>query len=65
MAHERGEPRACSVVRVPSVEEEDIRRKPRERERRQHECTAHSNRIKGLLAVQGVYNVRRQGWLLQ
>ena len=58
MAHERGEPRACSIVRVPSAEEEDIRRLPRERERLQSECTAHGNRIKGLLAVQGIYHVR-------
>jgi len=57
MAHERGEPRACSIVRVPTAEEEDIRRLPRERERLQRECTAHSNRIKGVLAVQGVYHV--------
>ncbi|PKU21338.1 IS110 family transposase [Telmatospirillum siberiense] len=57
MAHERGEPRACSVCRVPSVEEEDARRLPRERERLQSERTAHSNRIKGLLAVQGIYHV--------
>jgi transposase len=57
MAHERGEPRACSVVRPPSAEEEDIRRLPRERARLQRECTAHSNRIKGLLAVQGIYHV--------
>lgn len=57
MAHERGEPRACSVVRVPTVEEEDARRLPRERQRLQSECTAHNNRIKGLLAIQGVYHV--------
>lgn len=57
MAHERGEPRACSIVRVPSVEEEDVRRLPRERDRLQSACTAHSNRIKGLLAVQGIYHV--------
>jgi transposase len=57
MAHERGEPRACSIVRVPTAAEEDIRRLPRERERLQRECTAHSNRIKGVLAVQGVYRV--------
>lgn len=57
MAHERGEPRACSVVRVPSVEEEDSRRLPREHKRLGEECTAHSNRIKGLLAVQGIYHV--------
>ena len=57
MAHERGEPRACSVVRPPSAEEEDIRRLPRERSRLLRECTAHGNRIKGLLAVQGIYHV--------
>jgi transposase len=57
MAHERGEPRACSIVRVPSAEEEDVRRLPRERERLKSESTAHSNRIKGLLAVQGIYHV--------
>jgi transposase len=60
MAHERGEPRACSVVRVPTVEEEDIRRLPRERERLSRECTAHRNRIKGVLAVQGVYRASPQ-----
>lgn len=57
MAHERGEPRACSIVRVPSIEEEDCRRLPRERERLGSECTAHSNRIKGLLAAQGVHYI--------
>jgi transposase len=55
MAHERGEPRACSVVRVPTVEDEDSRRLPREHKRLGGECTAHSNRIKGLLSAQGVY----------
>jgi transposase len=67
MAHERGEPRACSVIRVPSAEEEDIRRLPRERDRLQGESTMHSNRIKGLLAVQGIYHVNplRSDFLVQ
>src|ERR1700716_3975319 len=33
LAHLRGEPRACSVLRVPNVEDEDRRRVTRERER--------------------------------
>jgi transposase len=57
MAYDRGEPRVCSVCRVPSVEEEDARRLPRERQRLQSEYTAHSNRIRGLLALQGLYQV--------
>ena len=54
MRHDGGEPRVCSVVRVPSVEHEDDRRSWRERERLIKERTAHSNRIKGLLHGQGV-----------
>jgi len=57
MAYARGEPRVCSVVRVPSVEDEDVRRLPRERERLMSESTAHSNRIKGLLAAQGIWRL--------
>src|SRR5438045_355986 len=33
LAYLRGEPRACSIVHVPTVEEEDRRRRTRERER--------------------------------
>lgn len=54
LAHLRGEPRACSVVRVPTVDDEDRRRRTRERERLIKERTAHTNRIKGLLHAQGV-----------
>ena len=50
----RGEPRVCSMVHVPSAEEEDRKRQNRERERLLKERTAHSNRIKGLLHGQGV-----------
>ncbi len=54
LAHLRGEPRACSVVHVPTVEDEDRRRRTRERERLLTERTAHTNRIKGLLFGQGI-----------
>ena len=53
-AYLRGELRACSVVRVPTVEDEDRKRRTRERERLGKERTAHTNRIKGLLHGQGV-----------
>ncbi|MGH8517344.1 MAG: IS110 family transposase [Panacagrimonas sp.] len=57
LAYLRGEPRACSVVRVPSVEDEDRKRRTRERDRLLKERTAHTNRIKGLLHAQGIRDV--------
>jgi transposase len=54
LAYLRGEPRVCSILHVPSVEDEDRKRRTRERERLLAERTAHSNRIKGLLHGQGV-----------
>jgi transposase len=54
LAYERGEPRVCSVVHVPAVEDEDRKRRNRERGRLLKERTAHTNRIKGLLHAQGV-----------
>jgi len=54
LGHLRGEPRACSVNHVPTVEDEDRKRRNRERERLLKERTAHSNRIKALLHAQGV-----------
>lgn len=57
LAHLRGEPRVCSIVRVPTAEEEDRKRRSRERDRLIKESTAHSNRIKGLLHGQGIRNV--------
>lgn len=65
MAHLRGEPRVVRIVRVPSVEQEDARRASRERERLVKEQTAHSNRIKALLRLQGmaVGYPRRRDWL--
>jgi len=54
--HLRGELDACSVVRVPGVEQEDARRLHRERDRLIRERVQHVNRIKGLCATQGVYD---------
>lgn len=56
MAHLRGEPKVVSVVRAPSVAEEDARRLHRERHRLITERVAHVNRIKGLCATQGIYD---------
>ncbi|WP_291690441.1 IS110 family transposase [Bradyrhizobium sp.] len=54
LAYLRGEPRVCSMVHVPTVEDEDRKRRTRERERLMKERISHSNRIKGLLHGQGV-----------
>ena len=54
MAWARGERRVCSMVRPPSPEDEDHRRLSREREALVKERIQHSNRIKGLLAAQGI-----------
>jgi transposase len=54
LAYLRGEPGVCSMVRVPTVEDEDRKRRTRERERLVNERTMHSNRIRGLLQGQGI-----------
>jgi transposase len=54
MAWARGERRVCSMVRPPSPDEEDRRRLTRERGTLLKERTQHTNRIKGLLAGQGI-----------
>ena len=53
----RGERHICSMVVIPSVEEEDLRRSHRERDRLVREQTAHVNRIKGLLFGQGIRGI--------
>lgn len=55
MAWLRGEPRVCSMVVPPSPEEEGRRRVGRERKALLTERTRQTNRIKGLLASQGIY----------
>lgn len=54
MAWKRGEPRICSMVVPPSPEEEDRRRVVRERSILLKERVRHVNRVKGLLASQGI-----------
>jgi transposase len=53
-AFKRDEPRVCSMVVPPSPAEEDRRRLSRERRTLIKERVEHSNRIKGLLASQGI-----------
>jgi transposase len=55
MAFARGERRVCAMVRPPTREAEDARRLTREREALLAERVRHTNRIKGLLATQGVF----------
>jgi transposase len=52
--HHSGERKLWSMVRVPSVEEEDRRQLHRELKDLKKERTRAGNRIKGLLATQGV-----------
>ena len=50
----RGEPRVCSMVRVPTVEEEDARRPGREREVLVRDRVLVENRINSLLILHGI-----------
>jgi transposase len=54
LAYCRGEPKVCSMAPVPSIAEEDARRRTRERQRLIKERGAHVNRIKALLHAQGI-----------
>jgi transposase len=54
LAHKRGEPRVCAMVRAPTPEDEDCRRLCRERKTLTNERVQHVNRIKGLLFSQGI-----------
>jgi len=56
MAYLRGDPKVWSVVRVPSVAEEDARRLHRERDRLINERVQLVNRVKRLCAVHGIYD---------
>ena len=53
----RGERHVCSMVVIPSAEEEDLRRSHRARDRLVRERTAPINRIKGLLFGQGIRGI--------
>jgi transposase len=54
LAWKRGEPRVCAMVVPPTPEQEDRRRTSRERAALMRERTRHVNRVKGLLAGQGI-----------
>lgn len=54
LAYMRGEPRVCSMVRVPTPEQEDDRRLSRERRTLTCGRTQIANRIKGILFSQGI-----------
>jgi transposase len=58
MAYLRGEPRVCSKVKAPTPEEEDRRRICRERKTLVTERVKHTNRIKGLLFAQGIFDFK-------
>jgi transposase len=64
MALERGEAQVCRVVRVPTPEQEDARRRSRERTRLVVERGQHTSRIKGLLMTQGIrdFEPTRRDW---
>jgi len=64
MALQRGEPRVCREVHVPSVAQEDDRRRSRERSRLVNERGQHLNRVRGLLMTQGVrdFAPMRRDW---
>jgi transposase len=64
LAYWRGAQRVCAILRVPSVEDEDAKRLYCERERLVRERVQHTNRIRGLLATQGVEHFRptRRDW---
>jgi transposase len=54
MRYHSGDRKIWSVVRVPSVDDEDIRQRQRDLATLRNERTHHVNRIKGLLAPQGL-----------
>jgi transposase len=54
IGYARGDSESCRIVYVPSVDQEDVRRTNRERERLVRERTGHINRIRALLTTQGV-----------
>lgn len=65
MALHRGESKVCSVINVPTCEEEDVKRLHRSRQNLIRERVRHVNRIKGLLKLQGINHIEpnREGWM--
>jgi transposase len=65
MRYDHGERKVWSVVRVPTVEQEDSRQLHRDLETLRGERTRHINRIKGLLASHGVRMRVDRGFLVR
>ena len=63
ISYSAGDEQVWSVVRVPSREEEDLRRVHRELERLKKERGGHRNRIGSLLVLHGVAVVNWRGFL--
>ena len=61
LAHERGEPRVCSMVRAPTPEDEDRRRVCRERKVLIMERVQHVNRIKDCSSLRAHPGMSRCG----
>jgi transposase len=59
LRHVAGEQRVCSIVRVPSVQEEDRRHRHRAFATATRDRTRVITRLKGLLASQGLVMPRR------
>lgn len=55
--HLRGDHQACSMVRVPTPEEEDAKRTHREREKLVQERLRIENRIEALLFTHGIQSI--------
>ncbi len=54
VAYLAGDPKACSMVRVPTPDEEDAKRPHRERQHLTRERLRIENRIEALLFTQGI-----------
>ena len=65
LRYHQGEPKVWSVVHVPSVEIEDQRQLHRELQALKQERTHHINRLKGLMASQGVRLEVKADFLVQ
>jgi Winged helix-turn helix len=63
-AHAKGDHDVCSVVRVPTIEEEDAKRQHREREHLVQERVRIENRIAALSTTQGVRKRPKAGTMI-
>jgi transposase len=57
-AYLAGDQSVCRVVQIPTPEAEDAKRLSRERTRLASEKTRHVNRIRGLLSLHGIRNIK-------